>query len=79
MRSGLFSESGETARAEKSPLNCIRTGSERAGAIMAGRAGSDYSPEVKGLAGDGGPQRADPEEKAGKEYERYWKPGEGSK
>lgn len=59
MRSGLFSESGETVRAQKSSFNCIRTGSERAGAIMAERAGSDYNTEVKGLVDAEGPQRAD--------------------
>lgn len=59
MRSGLFSERGETVRAEKRSFYCIRTGSERAGAIMAGRAGSDYNREVKGLVEDEGPQRAD--------------------
>lgn len=79
MRSGLFSENGETVRAQKSSFNCIRTGSERAGAIMAGRAGSDYNREVKGLVDAEGPQRADREVKAGKKYERYWKSGERSK
>lgn len=58
-RSGLFSESGETVRAEKTSFNCIRSGSERAGAIMAGRAGSDYHTEVKGLVDAGGPQGVD--------------------
>lgn len=59
MRSALFSESGETVRVEKSPLNHIRPGSERAGAIMARKAGSDYNREVKGLVDGEGPQRAD--------------------
>lgn len=59
MRSGLFSKRGETVGAEKSSFNCIRTGLERAGAIMAGRAGSDYNREVKGLADHDGPQRAE--------------------
>lgn len=59
MRSALFSESGETVRVEKSSLNHVSTGSERTGAIMAGKAGSDYNREVKGLVDGGGPQRAD--------------------
>lgn len=78
MRSGLFSESGETVRAEKSSLDCIRTGSQRAGAIMAGKAGSDYNTEVKGLVDDGGPLRLGREAKR-KKYERYWKAAEWSK
>lgn len=42
----------------KSSSNCIRTGSGRAGAIMRGRRGSHYNRTVKGLADEGGPERA---------------------
>lgn len=77
MRSALFSESGETVRAEKSSFNCIRTGSEPAGAIMAleGR----LRLQQGGKRFRRRPAESRPRGRSRKKYERSWKSGEASK
>lgn len=74
MWSGLISEKWGNSESGKRSFNCIRTGSEWAGAIMARKAGSDYNREVKGLVMRKVHREQDRlTERRNKNYERYWK------